>query len=93
MVEIQTVVENEAGIHCRPSSEILMKRQEFPDCQITVSTDKGETSLDSILSLLGLGLGKGDKVIIRAEGKNEEEVCKILADLFAYHFDFPQENN
>ena len=93
MTRIETVVENEAGIHCRPSSEILMKRQEFADCEIRIISDKGETDLNSILSLLSLALSKGDTVTIEANGENEEEACRVLADLFAYHFDFPPQDS
>ena len=89
MVEIETVVENEAGIHCRPSSEILLKRNEFPDCDISISTEKGDAELNSILSLISLGLSQGDRVTVKADGEDEENACRILADLFAYHFDFP----
>lgn len=92
MTEIETTVQNEAGIHCRPSSEILLKRQEFPDCEITVSSDKGDTDLSSILSLIGLGLAKGDRVIVKTDGEDEENACKTIADLFAYHFDFPPQD-
>ena len=89
MTEIQTTVKNEAGIHCRPSSEILMKRQEFPNCNIAVKTEKGDSDLNSILSLISLGLAHGDTVTVQTEGEDEENVCRIMADLFAYHFDFP----
>ena len=89
MTELQTVVENEAGIHCRPSSEILLKCNEFPNCTISISTDNGEAELNSILSLISLGLTCGDKVTVRADGENEEVACRTIADLFAYHFDFP----
>ena len=89
MTEIQTTVQNEAGIHCRPSSEILMKRQEFPNCRVTIKTEKGDSDLNSILSLISLGLAYGDTVTVQTEGEDEENVCRIMADLFAYHFDFP----
>jgi phosphocarrier protein len=89
MIEIHTVVENEAGIHCRPSSEILMKRQEYPNCSISISSNKGDADLDSILSLISLGLAQGDNVTVKADGENEEIACKTLAELFAFHFDFP----
>ena len=91
MTEKEAVVENEAGIHCRPSSVILMKRQEYPECSVSISSDKGDAQLDSIISLLGLGLAKGDKVIVKADGKDEETVCREIAELFAYHFDYPPE--
>jgi phosphotransferase system HPr (HPr) family protein len=66
-----------------------MKRQEFPNCEITISTEKGDADLNSILSLIILGLAQGDKVTVKADGENEELACRTLADLFAYHFDFP----
>jgi hypothetical protein len=34
-------------------------------------------------------LAQGDKVTVKADGENEELACRTLADLFAYHFDFP----
>ena len=89
MTEMRTTVENEAGIHCRPSSEILLKRQEFPNCEITISSKKGDADLSSILSLIGLGLAQGDQVTVKADGEDEENACSIIAELFAYHFDFP----
>ncbi len=92
MTEIQTTVENEAGIHCRPSSEILLKRQKFANCEISVLTLKGNTDLNSILSLIGLGLAKGDQVTVKAHGEEEENACRTIADLFAFHFDFPAQD-
>ena len=89
MIKIDTVVENEAGIHCRPSSEILLKRNEFPNCEILISSEKGDAELNSILSLISLGLSQGDSVTIQANGEDEEKACRAIADLFAYHFDFP----
>ena len=89
MTEIETVVKNSAGIHCRPSSEILLKRQEFPDCLISIETDNGNTDLDSILALIGLGLAQGDRVKVKADGPGEEEACRVIAGLFSYQFEFP----
>ena len=89
MVEIQTIIKNESGIHCRPSSEILLKRQNFSNCELTISTIKGDADLNSILSLISLGLSKGDSVTIRANGEDENCACTTIAKLFACHFDFP----
>jgi len=92
MTEIQTTVVNEAGIHCRPSSEILLKRQEFPNCEISITSKKGDADLGSILSLIGLGLAQGDQLTVKADGEDEENACTVIAELFAYHFDFPSQN-
>ncbi len=94
MTELQAVVENEAGIHCRPSSEILLKCNEFSNCCISVSTENGDVELNSILSLISLGIAYGETVTVKTDGENEELACRTIADLFAYHFDFPlKENN
>ena len=89
MVQRTVTVINEAGIHCRPSSEILIAVQKFPDCTFKIKSSHGDTELTSMLSLLGLGLGKGDEVTVIAEGENEHEACDTVAALFAFNFDFP----
>ena len=89
MVEKTVTVKNEAGIHCRPSSEIMTAVQKFPDCSFHLTTSKGEADLTSILSLISLGLGKGDTVTVRVEGEEKEKACAEITALFEYEFDFP----
>jgi len=91
VVEKTVTVMNHDGIHCRPSSMILMAAQEYPDCEFMVNTQKGNSDLSSILSLLGMGLDKGDEVTVRAEGPDAGSACERIADLFAYEFDFPKD--
>jgi len=90
MIEKTVKVKNRAGIHCRPSSVILMAAQEYPECRLHVASAKGDSELDSILSLLGMGLERGDEVVIRAEGVDELVACGRVAELFEREFDFPQ---
>ena len=90
MIEKTAKIVNLAGIHCRPSSVILSKIQEFPDCVFTVLADgRDPVELNSILSLIALGLHCGDKVTVQASGKNEESAATELANLFGTDFDFP----
>ena len=89
MAEKTVKVKNEAGIHCRPSSRIMQKVLEYPDCTFNLETSNGSADLSSILSLMSLGLQKGDKVTIKVEGPNSEQVCAEVATLFEYIFDFP----
>jgi len=91
MVEHSVTVVNEAGIHCRPSSEILLAVQKFPDCSIHIEAKGEKVELNSMLSLLGLGLTKGDQVRIIAQGKDEHEACDVIAALFEFHFDFAEQ--
>ncbi len=89
MVVKKVKIRNEAGIHCRPSSLIMQKVQEYSDCSFKLVTAKGETDLTSILSLMSLALEQGEEVEISAEGYDEEKACSELAELFAFEFDFP----
>jgi phosphocarrier protein HPr len=94
MLEKTVTIENSAGIHCRPSSEILNAVNDFPDCEFFIITaDNEETELNSILALISLGLHQGNKATIKVESDDESEEAEALetvASLFEKHFDFPQ---
>lgn len=89
MTEKTVVVKNKAGIHCRPSSEILSAVEKYPGVSFGVKTAKGDCELTSILSLLSLGIQCGDEVTLKVEGPGEETACEEIAGLFSYEFDFP----
>ena len=91
MCEKTVTVMNKAGIHCRPSSAILTKKEEFPDTEVILIAKGEEVELASILGLLSLGLQYGDEVTIKTNGPQAEEACEIMAGLFEYEFDFPKE--
>lgn len=90
MAEKKVIIQNKDGIHCRPSSIIISTAQEFPEHQFMVKSANGETELDSILSLLTLGLKKGDEITITVNGPNADVVCEKLAEQFETNFDFPR---
>ncbi len=88
MIEKTTTIQNSAGIHCRPSSMILTEVQNYPEHTFVVKSAAGESDLNSILSLLSLGIQHGDEVTLQVEGPDEENVCTKIAELFSYTFDF-----
>lgn len=91
MKERLVTVKNEAGIHCRPASVILNAiMQDYPNDKFIVSADDGqEVELDSILSLISLGLACGRSCTLKVEGPDEEAAAAKIGDLFEYNFDFP----
>lgn len=93
MLEKTVTIVNSAGIHCRPSSEILNAVNDFPTCDFFVITaDNEETELNSMLALISLGLNQGVQITLRVECDDENEAAKALntiAKLFEKHFDFP----
>ena len=68
MHEKAIIVRNKAGIHCRPSSVILLAAQEYPNHDFQIITNNGTCGLQSILDLLSLGIQYGDTVRVVSMG-------------------------
>ncbi len=88
MIELTATVQNEMGIHCRPSAAILNATKDYPG-DITVTAPAGEARLKSVLELISLGLIQGTDVTVSVSGPDEEGMCRTLVELFETHFDFP----
>lgn len=88
MVTRPAVIQNDQGIHCRPSAVILKEVSAYPG-KVRVSCDNGESTLDSVLDLMALCLSKGTAITVSVEGPDEEAWCDKLVKLFEFHFDFP----
>lgn len=87
----QVTIKNRAGIHCRPSGEILNAiGKKYPGHVVEV-TYNGETLeiSGSILALISLGLVCGAQATLNITGPDEEEAIREIGDLFEYEFDFP----
>jgi len=90
MKEKTVKINNQAGIHCRPASAILNAISEFPDHEFIVSLPgREDTELNSILSLIALGLQSGDRITLRVSGADEANACDKISALFEFEFDFP----
>lgn len=90
MKQLDAVIQNEHGIHVRPSTQIIEEVADYTG-DVHLSSSKGESDLRSVLSLLLLGLQKGDQITLGVTGPDEEEFCERLVTLFETKFDFPPE--
>lgn len=88
MQEKTVTIRNKAGIHCRPSSTIMITAEQYPGHEFLVESERGTSTLQSILDLLALGLQQNDNVTIKVTGPDETEACEKLAQLFETEFDF-----
>lgn len=88
MIETKAVIQNEAGIHCRPSAILIKEGSVYPG-EILVTAPSGTCNLKSALECIMLGMEKGTEITIQVTGPDEEAYAKKLADLFETHFDFP----
>lgn len=88
MTEATATIQNEQGIHCRPTARIIQEAQRFKG-EMRVTGEYGECDLRSAMGLLMLSLGKGSAIRIQVDGPGEQKFCAKLVELFEFHFDFP----
>jgi phosphotransferase system HPr (HPr) family protein len=86
MVEKEVVVVPEAGLHARPAAKFVKEAKGFSS-QITVVKGDDEANAKSSLRLMTLGAKHGDKIVIRAEGEDEEAAVEALAALISQEED------
>jgi len=87
MVTRSATVQNEYGIHCRPSTLIAIEARSYPGT-ITVSTPTGKADAKSVIEMVSLAAGHGESVTITVKGPDEEAVAQRFVSLFEKHFDF-----
>jgi len=85
-VSNEFIVENENGLHARPSASFVKKANEFQS-YIKVVNENGEIADGkSILGLMCLVAGPGSKLVVSAEGDDAEEAVFALGTLFKNKF-------
>ncbi|MDD7463447.1 MAG: HPr family phosphocarrier protein [Anaerococcus sp.] len=80
MYEEKVVIANEIGLHARPASMFIREAVKYP-CDINVVKEGRSYNAKSIMSVLSMSANKGDEIIIRAHGDNDEAAVKALVDL------------
>jgi phosphocarrier protein HPr len=80
MVERETIVGSDEGLHARPAKEFVQKARQFGS-EIKVIKGKREANAKSPMKLMTLGAKKDEKITIRAEGADAEEAVNALVEL------------
>ncbi len=88
MVTKRAVIQNDAGIHVRPSGVIMQEASGYAGT-IVLRTKSAEAPLESVIGLIALGLAPGDWVDVTVSGPDEERTCDALVELFERRYDFP----
>lgn len=79
-------VENENGLHARPSASLVKKASEFQS-HIQMINEEGEiVDGKSIMGVLCLCAGQGKKIQVVAEGEDATEAVYALGALFKNKF-------
>ncbi|MGL4687579.1 MAG: HPr family phosphocarrier protein [Fusobacteriaceae bacterium] len=74
-------VRNETGLHTRPGNEFVSLAKTF-ESAIELENEAGKkVKGTSLLKLLSLGIKKGSKITVHAEGPDADEAVEKLAHL------------
>ena len=85
MVTNTVMINNQVGLHARPATFFIQKANEFKS-GIWIEKDERRVNAKSLLGVLSLGIVKGTEISIIAEGPDEEEAVKVLAEMIGSEF-------
>ncbi|MFT5450854.1 MAG: phosphotransferase system HPr (HPr) family protein [Enterobacterales bacterium] len=77
---------NKYGLHTRSASAIVQLANQFP-CEITFSTEKGESDANDMLRLMLLEASKGTEICVSAEGEQADKAVKVMISFVEAGFD------
>ena len=82
MVEREAVVVPEAGLHARPAARFVKEAKGYSS-EIVLIKDGRQANAKSSLKLMTLGAKHGDKLVVRAEGDDEEAAVEALVAILS----------
>lgn len=88
MTEVQITITNQMGLHARPASEFSKTSAGFQS-KITVKKadeDAKPVNAKSITRILALSVCKGDRIVLCADGEDEQQAVEALVALAANNF-------
>ena len=85
MIVKKLIIKNKYGLHARPAALFVQTASGY-DADVTISKDGLEVNGKSIMGVMMLAAEKGSEIILKVEGKEEEEMIKALTDLLEGKF-------
>ena len=85
MTERDVVVKSDAGVHARPAMMLVREAMKYP-CEVRIIKDDVEADGKSIMSVLGLAIVSGTRLVVRAKGDSEEDAVNALVSLIEKDF-------
>ncbi|WP_353095335.1 HPr family phosphocarrier protein [Tissierella praeacuta] len=79
MAQREIVLLNNTGLHARPASMIVKEASKYTS-EIKIIKNEKEYNAKSIMSILSIGAVKGDCLVIKAIGEDEEKAVEELGE-------------
>ena len=86
MIERETTIVNELGLHARPAAELVKVANQF-DAHIEIVKDGLSVNAKSIMGVMMLAAETGSTVMFRADGPDAEAAVEALAKLVQKGFE------
>ncbi len=80
MKEFTYTINDSLGIHARPAGQLVRQASDFKS-RITISMEDKEADAKKILGIMSLGIRRDHKIVIRADGEDENEAIEALSTL------------
>lgn len=78
MKEFNYVITDPQGIHARPAGELVKAVKPFAS-SIKLVKDGKEGDCRKIFGIMGLAVKKGDEVVVRIDGEDEEAAYEAVS--------------
>lgn len=80
MISQNVTIQNSVGLHARPATFFVQKANSFK-CSIWVEKEDCRVNAKSLLGVLSLGITRGTKITLIADGEDEAAAVEGLSEL------------
>lgn len=80
MVSHNVTIQNSVGLHARPATFFVQKANSYK-CSVWVEKEDCRVNAKSLLGILSLGITRGTKITLIADGEDEAAAVAGLAEL------------
>jgi phosphocarrier protein HPr len=85
MLKKELLIENKLGLHARAAAQIVKSATAYTS-KITLIKDGLEVDGKSIMGIMMLAAAKGSRVLLQANGADEEQAAQGMEKLFKEKF-------
>jgi len=86
MISKEVTIQNSAGLHARPAQKFVQLSSQYQSSIKVIKDGEKQADAKSILGLMSLGLTKGTRIKIEADGPDEAEAVNKLVELIDSKF-------
>ena len=85
MQQREVEIVNKLGLHARAAAKLTQLAAKF-DCEIFIERAGRKVNAKSIMGVMMLAAGKGSRVVLQTEGRDEAEALDALGALVVNYF-------